>query len=173
MHKLSLHTLTLLLLAGLASPVFAYTSSDQTTTRLTPLTGLYTVTYSFGHGSRDLYLPIGTERDLAYGDSSDRLGYSVTDGAGGTTDAASTAALVFSDATIENGQYLVPAGTRSTFTFVAFVRTPAEAAATDYGIKVNHLPFTMVVDGNSTDQQLNQVELREYQTAAIELNPAN
>jgi hypothetical protein len=169
---LSLFTVAILALLALPTSSQAYFTSDQTVERLTPLTALYTITYSFGHGSRDFNMPAATELDVPFAGTDNRLGYSVYSPSDSSTDVR-TAAMIVSDAKWKDGFYHIPAGERATFTLVALVRTEESATPGDYGIKVDDLPFVSVINDDEVQQRLNEVELKKYVTPAVELNPVN
>ena len=149
----------------------AYFTSEQTAVRLTPITAMYTITYSFGLPKQDIYLPITTERNLSHKESERTLGYTMREDGKEIINEGRTAALVFSNAEIKNGMYFVPAGSSRTFTLVAFLRTQEDTPEADYVLQVENLPFLVDIDEEELQiRGLNPSELIYYATGEIELN---
>lgn len=143
---------------------FAYKTTGQTAALYSSTTALYTITYRFGFLNREAYLPIATTRDLAFGSSSDNLGYQLVARTGSSTTAGMMAGLVLSNATIKNGMYYLPAGKAADFTLVAALTLPSNQSAADYALLVSALPFYMIDDGKTVRAQLNPSELQYYIT---------
>lgn len=166
---LSFGMFTLLILLSPTS-THAYFTSEQTAALYSPTTAIYTITYRFGFLNREAYLPIATERDLAFGTTSDDLGYTLLTRAGSSTPVGSLTGLVVSNATIKDGMYYLPKGKAADFTLIAVLTVPAGENAADYALQVSSLPFYMVDNGTKIKARLNPSELQYYTTPRAKLS---
>jgi len=164
-----------MLLVGVSVPhtVAAYATTAQSASRLTDIHALFTITYRFGHGSRDMYLPAATAWNLKQDASEKLLGYEVMTDDETVTNGITTAGIVFSNAQLVHSQYFIPAGETREFTFTTIIRTQPETTEAEYNLGVTNLPFQMGVDAKIYQQGLNQFELSNYQTPTVTLNPTN
>ena len=160
---------TLLASLVLIAPLYtqAYVSTHKTSIRLNDHTLLFLTQFEFGHSQYDYRLPIKVMR----GNTSalDTLGIDVVNGSGLRTMEGTTKSIVLSDAKTENGLYIVPKGSKKTFTLVTFLILPEVRAAssTDFAVGVNHLPFLLGSNGAFTKNALTASELKDYKTAVV------
>lgn len=113
-------------------------------------------------------MPIYTER-TEFSKSEDTLSYSILN-QGTTTAYGKTVGVVLTkdeDVKVVDGQYFLPAGQSAEFTLISLLTLDEELSDTDLSLLVTHLPFTMVVDEVSHQNQLNPSELQYYQTPSI------
>lgn len=150
----------------------AYFTTDQTATKITDSTVLFTVTYRFGLEKRDLFMPILALRNLDTNAAEFAAGYTLQDG-NKKTDIGTTAAIVLTDSsnvTVKDNQYFVPAGKSAEFSLTAIVNvSKQDQIDSDLSLIVSHLPFTMVNDGQSFSNHLNPSELQYYLTPSVTL----
>lgn len=147
----------------------AYFTTEQTATKMTNTTALYTISYKFGPFKNDTHLPAATARNLLHDKSDHDLGYTVRDDEGEINNTGDTAAIVFADAKIKNGMYVLPAGKSITFTLVTFFRADEKTQLDDYKVQVEQLPFPTLIDEAVQNRSLNPSELQYYVTPTIEL----
>ncbi len=102
---------------------------------------VYTLSFVIGNSSKDLYIPIVGERDLANGTRKNRFGFSLEPGyEGGSSKAGEAIALIIAKAEIVDGYYKVPAGTSVAFKIVSLFKVK-ETEANTYKFIVTELPF--------------------------------
>ena len=166
MKRFFVFTLTLLFsVTLLPSTSAAYTVSSMSAERVNATTALYSISFTLGQGSNQLRVPILTERDYE-GSATNRIGYEVLlDGEDYTTD-STTRGIVASNATIEDGYYVVPAGSQERFTIYTILTTTEADPEQDYAIHINYLPFLQAELTNRYTPQ----ELSHFITPEIELN---
>lgn len=163
--------LTALIALVLPQPTNAYYTTAQSEAVLTPITAMYTITYSFGLPKQDIYLPIATERNLSHRENDRKLGFSIHDDDEEITNVGRTAGIVLSDAEIRDGMYFVPAGSSKTFTLLVFLRTQDTDQEDDYVVQVDNLPFLVDMGQEElTVRGLNTSELQYYVTGDVSLN---
>ena len=166
--KLKLYTGFICLTLLLPSFSEAYFTTSQSAIKLNDSTVLFTVSYGFGLKDRDLLMPIYTER-TEFSKSEDTLSYSILN-QGTTTAYGKTVGVVLTkdeDVKVVDGQYFLPAGQSAEFTLISLLTLDEELSDTDLSLLVTHLPFTMVVDEVSHQNQLNPSELQYYLTPSI------
>ncbi|MCD5381740.1 MAG: hypothetical protein LR017_00310 [Candidatus Pacebacteria bacterium] len=128
-----------------------YKITDQTAFTLDNTAGIYLITFKLGHGNHDIYVPITATTE-------DRGNTALTYALYGTDDTTidgDTTSMVISNATIENGMYKVPAGTKKTFTLFTVFTPHTIAVDGQYRLAVTHLPFSF---NETTQLQLNPSE---------------
>lgn len=173
LKNISAFVLTALIAVSFPGTSNAYFTQAQTQTKLTPITALYTITYSFGLSKNDLYLPLTAERNIMHGESDTKLGYTIREDKKDITNIGDTASFIYSKAEIRDGMYFVPKGTKASFTLVALLRTQEDASRENYLLLVENLPFQVDIDGDADTLQargLNPSELQYYTTDDIYLN---
>lgn len=160
---------TLLVIPGVSS---AYTTSEQTAVQIDETTALYSITYSFGLKSNDLYMPREVVRDQNWKESTSTLGFVVLEDSKRLSAAGSAAGVVLSDAKVTtDGLYYIPAGHAATFTLYVILQTQPTDLEADYAIRVTDLPF---LRGDEREHlYLNPSELQYYQTPETEFNESN
>ena len=163
--------LTAVIAVSLPNTTNAYFTQEQTQTALTPITAMYTITYSFGLPKQDIYLPTGTQRNLMHGESDRTLGYTIREDGEDITDAGDVAGVVLSNAEVKDGMYFVPKGSKASFTLVVLLRTQPNTPKEDYSLLVENLPFLVDMGGESLQvRDLNPSELQYYATDEVRLN---
>ena len=165
MHKMKLAVGLFVLAVLVPAPASAYLTTDQAAVKLGDSVGLFTVTYSFGHGDRDMLLPIMAVEEA---ETAGQVGYVFLDDDDEVLSEQSAVGIVLTGdetVTVENGQYRIPAGERAAFTLLVLLE--AGATQPDTSLLVSHLPFTMVIDGRSIENQLNDSELQYYRTPEL------
>ena len=158
---------TILLLPQASS---AYFTTDQTATRLTENTAIYTVTYKFGLEGRDLYMPIGAQRGT--NGTSPYLEYKFLNDDDSLFETGTSAGFVFTtdkDVEIVENQYYIPAGESAVFTLVTLLTIPQDEIRDNLAISLNvtNLPFTMTINGAENKNQLSPSELQHYRTKEL------
>jgi hypothetical protein len=155
----------------------AYFTTEQTATRLTDNTVLFTVSYKFGLSSREMVMPIGSIRDFSstVNETSPYLEYQILNKNLVTENGQSSSLILSSDKDMKivNGQYIIPAGKSSEFTMVTiFTQSEiSESVEVDNSLLVSQLPFQIILDsGEASQNSLNPSELRYYRTPSISLN---
>jgi hypothetical protein len=151
----------------------AYQTTDQTATRLTNDTVLYTITYRFGFLNRELYMPIIAGRGVQIENNLPYAGFDVVD----TEDTAVTSGVANGiiltkgkDVEIRDNQYYLPAGKVAEFTLLVFATIPpaTQTNERELSLLMTHLPFTMIKDETeSVRARLNPSELQYYRTPAV------
>ncbi|MEZ4200014.1 MAG: hypothetical protein R3B69_00190 [Candidatus Paceibacterota bacterium] len=150
----------------------AYTTSAQEAVQIDETTALFSITFSFGLASRDVYLPIRAVREQAWGEEVNTIGFTIVEDKVPHSEAGSAAGVVISDAEVVGGElYRVPAGTRETFTFYVVMKTEPDDLEADYAVLVTDLPFYRGAEQEY--QHLNPSELQYYQTPETEFNSSN
>ena len=147
----------------------AYFTTSQTATRITDNTTLYTISFDFGFPTRDLVMPIGAIRDTT-DEASPYIEYEFVDSDNEASILGTSAGIILTeseDVEIKNNQYFLPAGESARFSLVTLVTLPADSKEQDLALRVSHLPFTMVIDGNNLPAQLNPSELQYYITPSL------
>lgn len=170
--SLSGFALTILILCTPLT-TFGYYTTDQTVTKVTDQTALYSVTYNFGLANRDVYLPITTQRNLAFADTQDiqSVGYSFISSTNGTPTDGTAVGLILSDAPIVNNMYKIGAGHRANFTLFVVLTLDADDPKAKYALQVDKLPFIVESSDSSQEQrELNNYELSNYVTGKVGLN---
>lgn len=156
---------TAFLLAPSASE--AYTPYDITVISLSEAAALYEISFNLGNQSRDITVPISTQRaNSETATSPSEVGFTFTASEGGDSNAGEATGLVYSNASVIDGMYHVPAGTGASFTLFVILKLEKEDPRAKYGLQVTSLPFGL------GDQQngLNIHELSNYKTKQIGLN---
>lgn len=151
----------------------AYLTTNQSATRINSDTIIFTVSYKFGHGSRDLYMPIGAVRGITTESNSPYLGYTIKSGED-TTEAGQVAGLVLTNdknVVIKDAEYFIPAGESAEFTLFTIFNIPITEQENlgDLSLLVSNLSFTMIDESNEIPARLNPSELQYYQTPAVDL----
>lgn len=172
-HKLKLAGWLLVFSFCLPLTTFAYTTTNQTATRITNDTVLYTITYRFGFLNRDLYMPIIASRATPTEKTSPLAAFSVVDKENAVVTTGTVNGIVLTSNTtveIKDNQYFLPAGQAADFTLVALANIPhtAETQGKELSLLVTHLPFTMITsDKKHIAAQLNPSELQYYRTPGV------
>ena len=161
--------ITLLLMPSAAAAYVSYAWDaqpvDETKT-------LYSISYQFGHGTHDFYLPVRAVRDQTWGTQNKRIGFEILEDSKRRTNDGSAVGVVISDAEItEDEMYFIPKGTKEKFTFYVILSTETDAPEADYAVRVTDLPFYRNDDREY--QRLNQSELELYITPEVEFNVSN
>ena len=119
---------------------------------------VYTLTFTLGGYTKDLYIPIVGIRDLPNRTRQNNFGFEMQAGYGDSpTDDGAVVALIVAKAEIIDGQYKVPAGESVTFKIVALFKTTEDESDT-YRFKVTELPF--FVGDDKEAQSFNPSELK-------------
>ena len=154
-----------------ATDAHAYLTTGQTVQQINETTSIYAITYEFGHGSHDFYLPIQTVRNQVHGTESNTLGFEVLIDGKVRTDVGETIALAVSDAEIVGDMYKIPKGEKKKFVLFVILTTSADELEADYAIKVTDLPFYRNDDREYL--ALTPSELNYYITPEVEFNTSN
>ena len=164
--KRSIFFLFALLIIVMPQTGEAYLATKATSIRLNDQTLMFMLTYSFGHDELSYRMPIIATRNGD--DRSDGLGYTISNGSLRTS-GGETLAIVLSNAKVEDGMYVVPKGESREFTLLTFFTVPETAAtSSDFSVGVESLPFMYNKDGTYRESQLNEGELVDYRTPAID-----
>ena len=102
---------------------------------------VYTLAFALGGFSKDTYIPVVGERDLANGARKDRFGYVINSGYPNeiSTDGEVTSFLIASHEIVD-GHYKIPAGTTGLFKIIALLNID-ESESNTYQFSVTELPF--------------------------------
>ena len=142
----------------------AYVTTDQDAVALDNHAALFLIDYEFGHGSREMHLPIFASSTA---ESAKLVSYEIVDDEGVAVGGKS-AGIVFSTAPYrpEAGMYVIPKNEKETFTLAVVFTPDSFSADTRYRLKVTNLPFSF----NGEQQlELNPSELTYYTTEGISL----
>lgn len=148
----------------------AYFTTDQSATRLTNETMLYTVTYHFGFSGRELYMPILAMRGLSASNTSPYAGYALINEDGDESEAGVATSIILTnqeDVEVRDNQYYLPENKSASFTLMTILTIPEEQQTENLALLVTNLPFTMVKDGTPIPAHLNPSELQYYTTPVI------
>ena len=165
-HYLILGATALLLILS-PSLSEAYTTSEQTATRINDTQAMFSITYSFGDQDEPVFMPVLAIRDLPHTSQQNELGFEILLEGEEQVDFGSAAGIVLGKVPIVDGMYRIPAGFRSTFTFVAFLTIPENTTELDYSLHIQELPF--YVGEEKRPLALNRFELQHYTTPEVTL----
>jgi hypothetical protein len=142
----------------------AYFTTNQQAFAANKTLGLYTIEFKFGHGSRDVYIPINALS--GYQKSSNALTYQIINNekeqALGTT-----SGIVLSSTPVKDGMYVIPKGKTATFTLLTFFTPSDVEEGATFRTQVTNLPF--LFDGTQ-ELALNPSELTPYTTELVPLS---
>jgi len=138
----------------------AYFTTDQSAFRMVDGAALYLIEFKFGHGNYEIRIPVKANGTTEH--SREFLSYGLYNRHNGLTENAVSAGIVLGDAQIENGEYVIPKGSRKTLTLLVV----ASSLERDTRLQVEYLPFTF--DGKQ-ELQLNPSELEYYTTELVAL----
>ena len=169
-HHYGFALLVLLGILGSNQQAQAYFTTAQSAVALSSTTALFTITYTFGSPTKELYMPIAAVRDLTVTANNKDLSYTLVDRNGSSTSVGTMNGLVLSTAQIKDNQYYLPVGTAGKFVLVALVTTQPDTPMSKYKLQVTALPFTMVTKGEPRAQRLMPTELDYYVTPPVTLN---
>ena len=146
-----------------ATPTYAYFTTNQEEFTVNGKTAIYTIDFAFGHGKYDIAIPVEAQRTSS--PTLNALGYEVLD-TEGTSGNGTTVGIVLSSAKIVDGMYIVPKGKKVSFTLLTlYTRTETEAGKF-FKTQVTSLPFAFFGVQNLA---LNQSELKAYSTKFVPL----
>lgn len=148
----------------------AFTVTQTSARQVSDTVALYTIEYVFGARSNDLYLPREAMAGLLHTDQSDRLGYQIIRDLDRPVSFLKTTGLIVSDAAVKDNLYHIPVGTEATFTLIVRAETAAATRDADYVVQVTSLPY--YVGQAKQRRAVNEVILRNFSTAGVELNIA-
>lgn len=132
-------------------------------------TAVYGLSVPMGPFKEDIYIPVVGQRGLENGTRSNYFGYDFESAypSLAVTDDGQATVLAVSLASIENGLYKIPAGTRMTVQFIGIFSVTADDSNT-YAMRINEFPFFY---GASKDpQSFNPSELKYLATNHEALN---
>lgn len=159
------------LLCSPFSQVHAYLTTAQSVQQINETIAIYAISYEFGHGTHDFYLPIQTVRNQAHGTEAHTLGFEVLVDGKIRTDVGSTLAMAVSDAEIVGDMYKIPKGEKKKFILFVILTTDEDELEADYAVRVTDLPFYRNDDREYLS--LNPTELQYYITPEVEFNTSN
>lgn len=150
----------------------AYSTTNQTATRLNADTVLYTITYKFGFLNRELLMPIIAKEALSETTFPNFVEYAIADETNKIVANVDTKAIVLSndkDVLVKDGQYYLPKGKAAEFTLMALVKIPELALVEDQNIvmQIINFPFTLINGNESTKVKLDSSQLGDYRTPAV------
>lgn len=142
--KFGLTCIFTLMLAGvpLASHAFSKDTVDRdSVVSGDGMTAAFMLTVPMGGFNDDIYVPVQSKRNLAYGTRENHFGFTIESGfPSERTDDGTVASLAVSAAEIVDGFYKVPAGTQIPFTFLTLMNV-SEAESNIYRYRLTELPF--------------------------------
>jgi len=157
--------------AALAMPqaTSAYSTTAQSVTKLTDNTFLFQVTYRFNFLNRDMRTPVLATRGSAMIPAAQHLQYSLRDAAGAVLTTGASAAIVLSDAVVQDKQYFVPERTPTHFTLFSIVQLSAAevAAGGESSLQIDQLPFTLIADDVEIAATVPAEDIGTHRTPAI------
>lgn len=174
MFKIKIFLLAALVFVALPQSTFAYSTTEQTATKLDADTYLFTVTYKFGFLNRELKMPVGAVRGLRSDTTSPLAGYVIQDEGKSVVTKGNAYSIVLSDAKVEDNEYYLPMGKSATFTLVTVLNLApgmvAEANAdSSLSLLMTALPFTMVNEGKEVPGRVDPLELNKYVTPELSI----
>jgi hypothetical protein len=143
----------------------AYDVSTTNAYRITGESTIYQVKFEWGFSGRDVLIPVFATRGLGVADAKDTLGFELLTENGLRTDKGLSAAIVLTDAPIENGYYRLKSGETKTFTVLGVYQH--ERNTGKYAFVVSALPFVIEKGDSKVNTTLNTRELSEFVTEAI------
>jgi hypothetical protein len=141
----------------------AYTTTHQDAFSVDGKTGVYVIDYSFGHGKYDLQMPLRAIRGTST--STEALSYEIVNG-DGKPGAGTAVGIVFGEAPIKNGMYIVPKGTFVHFRMIVIYTQGVGEASDTFYTQVTNLPFAF---HKVQDLSLTPSERASYRTPSITL----
>jgi hypothetical protein len=159
---------------ALATPSIsaAYSTTNQTATKINADTILYTITYKFGFTNREMLMPFIAKNTLGTTSFSNFVEYAVETDASKIVALTSAKALVLTsdaDVIVKDGQYYLPEGRSAEFTLLALLKVADVNLVKNQNLslQIKNLPFTMIEDNKSTLVELDTPELKPYRTPAV------
>lgn len=152
----------------------AYFTTEQTATKVTGSTAMYTIEYRFGLQNQDIYMPIVTQRELEIGSEEKKVGYSMREDAKAVRSDGVAVGIVLSNAPIVNGMYKISKGISRKMTLLVIYSAQTDSHEADYALQIDKLPYYVDMGGAQLEmRQLNSSEMQYYITPEIELNEMN
>lgn len=165
--KKQLLLLSLFALFFLPNVSAAYEVVDTASYKMSADTHMYVIKYQLGFEKYGVYAPIGAiQASMAEADSP-YLQYVLEEGEE-TVEYENVSAVVLSDATVEDGQYVIEAGEAALFTVVVLATVPESYEVDDARMRVTNLPFSLLQEDGSLPNRLSDGELRYYVTPEVE-----
>ncbi len=157
---------TLIALCIIPSVGEAYFTTGQGAQLVDETTSIFSITYQFGHKTKDMFLPV---RALRGSTGDDSLGYTLMEEGETPIDFGHIDTAIVSNAAITaDGWYKVPAGELREFTLYAALEYERQTEDLDVALQVTSLPFYFGPDMNKNG--LNDGELTKYITAKVDLD---
>ncbi len=143
----------------------AYSASNQKAVRLSPEFSLFTITYTSKFLNRDAYLPVAAERGLDNENRKPIVGFElITDGGLRIKDGTAYA-IVLSSASVKEKMYFTEENEAGSYTLVVLYKHAADR--NDTALQITSLPFIFEKDDKRTSTKLNEHELVDYRTEAL------
>jgi hypothetical protein len=158
-----------LLMAVLIIPnaSLAYVTTKQTSIRLNENNILFLVSYKFGHTEFSHRLPMAAVRGVK---NANAVSFDILSEGKLRTNVGNTMSIVLSNASVENGKYLVEKGASKEFTLLTLLTLPEgrTSSTTDYGLAVSALPFEIGYDTRGYQpNKLNESELKYFRAPVV------
>jgi hypothetical protein len=171
MKKIYLFLFAFAVFAVQSSTSHAYFTTAQSVVKADEQTAVFAIEYAFGLPKQDIYMPIITERSLAWGSDKHSIGYTLRDGNGMVVTQGDAYGLAVSNAPIVGDMYKIEKGKAEKMTLYIILKTATTTPTGRYALQVDQLPY--YVDTGKKDwetQQLNPSELQYYVTEKVKLN---
>jgi hypothetical protein len=151
----------------------AYFTTAQNVQKINEHTALFAIEYAFGLPKQDIYMPILSERGLAWGSDKHSVGYTLRDGNGVVVTQGNAYGLAVSNAPIVGDMYKIEKGKAQKMTLYIILKTATTTPTSRYALQVDQLPYYMDSGKKTWDTlQLNPSELQYYVTKPVKLNVA-
>lgn len=142
----------------------AFESTAQAAYQLDEYTAMFVVEYEFGYLNASAYLPVQAVLGAASGSITEpNLSYQLLDESGTPVTNGQTAAVVLSDAALENGYYVIPEGERMQFTLLVLHRS--DTALSTLELQLTELSNIITKDGEQQYLPVSESVLTEYGVA--------
>lgn len=125
---------------------------------------LFTIDFSVEDGAFDVLVPVRAEQGVAYNDRVDTLGYLIQSAEQTDNTVTSLAAIVLSNAPIEDGKYTVSAGMPTNFTLLIVAQFES-SLETDIRAQITKLPYWL----NTKRTTVHQNQLDDLERPVLEL----
>ncbi len=148
---------------GFTASVQAFTVTDQSVTRLTDDTVLFSVTYRFNFLNREartslLALPTGTTMNVP------AVQYSLVDAEGAVVAGVKSHSLVLSEAAVRGNEYYLPEATPGFFRLISIVRLEPNFVAERLALQVDSIPLTLIAGDEVSSGRVPDEYLEPFRT---------
>ncbi len=161
--KSSLFVFVFILFSAIVLPAHAYTVTKTNAFSVDGRTAVFTIDYTFQHGTYNLVMPLKAERGSTA--SGTVLTYTIVNGSGQPGKGVAHG-IVLSSSPLKNNTYVLPKGVRGDYRLLVLYTRTEDEATEPLMLQVTGLPFAFE---NVQPLSLNPSELASYKTDPIML----